>query len=176
MTSEDRREYYRQYYIKNREKRLEYQKQYNQDNKDKALEYQKQYRQENREKVSEQRKQYYKEYRGKVLEYQNQYYQTPIGRASRLINAYNSADKKYNRGKGDLTAQWIVDNIFTQPCHWCGKTDWTELGCDRINNDLPHTVDNVVPCCEECNKKRGTKAYEEFKHETQGSSIYVGIQ
>ena len=74
-------------------------------------------------------------------------------RASNLLSAYNQSDKKYDRGKGNLTPEWILENIFTQPCKYCGKTGWDIIGCNRINNDLPHTIDNVEPCCKECNKK-----------------------
>lgn len=74
-------------------------------------------------------------------------------RASNLLSAYNQSDKKYDRGKGNLTPEWILENIFTQPCSHCGKTGWDVIGCNRINNDLPHTMDNVEPCCAECNKK-----------------------
>ena len=196
MTKEERREYDRQRYIKNRDKKLEYKKQYYQENRDKVSEYRKQYYQENKEKIAEYQieyqKQHYQDNKDTILELQKQYrqnnkdaiaerqkqyYQTPNGRASSLVSGYRRADKNANRGECTLTAQWIIDNIFTQPCHYnCGETDWRKMGCDRINNDLPHTMDNVVPCCEECNKKRGTKTYEEFKHETQDSSIYVGIQ
>lgn len=175
MTKEEIKERRRQYYIKNKEKRLEYQKQYYQENKERLIEYQKQYNQdnkektkqyyqENRDKILEQQKQYKQDNKDKLSEYQKQYYQTPIGRAIHLVNGYKQADKKYNRGKGDLTAQWIIDNIFTSKCSYCGKNDWAELGCDRIDNTKPHTMDNVVPCCEECNIKRGTKEYNEFKN------------
>ena len=88
----------------------------------------------------ENRNQYFKEYRNSEL-----------GRANSLLSAYNQSDRKMGRGKGDLTPQWIVENIFTKPCAHCGKTDWHKLGCNRINNDLPHTISNVEPCCEECN-------------------------
>lgn len=74
-------------------------------------------------------------------------------RASNLLSAYNQSDRKHNRGKGDLTTRWIVENIFTQPCKYCGKTGWDVIGCNRIDNELPHTIDNVEPCCAECNKK-----------------------
>ena len=80
-----------------------------------------------------------------------------------LYNAYCRHDKNAGRGECTLTAQWIVDNIFTQKCHWCPETDWTKIGCDRIDNSLPHTPDNVIPCCERCNKNRGRKTYEEYK-------------
>lgn len=78
---------------------------------------------------------------------------TPNGRASTLLSAYNAKDRKYNRGKGDLTAKWIVDNIFSQPCVHCGKTGWNIIGCNRLDNSKPHTMDNVEPCCKECNDK-----------------------
>lgn len=78
--------------------------------------------------------------------------QTPIGRAAYLCKGYKREDKKYNRGKCTLTAEWIVDNIFSKPCAHCEKTGWQIIGCNRIDNSKPHTPDNVEPCCEECNK------------------------
>lgn len=112
-----------------------------------CLEQQKQYRQDNREAIAEQKK---------------QYYSTPNGRAYHLVYRYSQSDKEHNRGECTITPQWVIDSIFTQPCHWCGESDWTKLGCDRIDNSKPHTPDNVLPCCEECNAKRGRMTYEEF--------------
>lgn len=74
-------------------------------------------------------------------------------RAVNLINKYNTMDKKAERGKGNLTTKWVVDNIFTKPCVHCGKTGWNVIGCNRIDNNKPHTTDNVEPCCYECNIK-----------------------
>lgn len=88
-----------------------------------------------------------------MKQYMEQYNKTPIGRASNLLQGYRQSDKKYDRGECTLTAQWIIDNIFPKPCAHCGKTGWDKLGCNRIDNSLPHTPDNVEPCCEECNKK-----------------------
>lgn len=124
MTKEERREYNRKYHQANREKHLEQMKEYHQANRDKRLEQMKEYMQ-----------------------------QTQIGRASNLLSAYNQSDKEHNRGQGDLTAKWIAENIFSKPCKHCGKTGWEKIGCNRIDNDKPHSKDNVEPCCEECNKK-----------------------
>lgn len=135
--------------------------------------YYKQYYQDNREVRLERQKQYYQEHKEEKSEYLKQYYETPIGMANRLVNNYKRLDKQYNRGECTLTAQWIIDNIFTKPCHWCKKTNWHKLGCDRIDNDKPHTPDNVIPCCEECNKKRGTKTYEEFLKLIKAPVTYV---
>lgn len=87
-----------------------------------------------------------------MLERQKEYRNTPMGRAVRLSNNYKHADENAGRGESTLTAQWIVDNIFSKPCAHCGKTGWDVVGCNRLNDDLPHTPDNVEPCCEECNK------------------------
>lgn len=174
MTKEEKKEYNHQYYLKNRDKELERMKQWREDNP----EYMKNYKQEHKKEITDynkyrylekkeiilaQAKQYWQENKEKVLEYNKKFNKTPIGRAVKLCSAYKRNDKKYNRGECTLTAQWIVDNIFSKPCHYCGETGWEIMGCDRINNDLPHTPDNVVPCCKECNIKRQKKSYEEFK-------------
>lgn len=90
---------------------------------------------------------------GKNYKKHKEWLHTPNGRASTLLNAYNQMDKKHKRGKGDLTAKWIVENIFSQPCAHCGVTGWDIIGCNRLDNSKPHTMDNVEPCCFECNNK-----------------------
>ena len=55
---------------------------------------------------------------------------------------------------------FISKNSFTQPCTHCGKTRWNVIGCNRIDNSKPHTMDNVEPCCKECNRK---EYYNEHK-------------
>ena len=138
-------------------------KQYYQEHKEEKIDYQKQYYQNNKEDVLEQRKEYYQDNKDSIAERKKKYYQTPIGRASTLVRNYKWNDKKCNRGKCTLTVQWIIDNIFSgQKCIFCGESDWEKLGCDGIDNSLPHTPDNVNPCCDECNKKRGRKEFEEF--------------
>ena len=70
---------------------------------------------------------------------------------------YNAKDAEYNRGKGDLTYTWIVENILNKPCAHCGKTGWDVIGCNRLDNTKPHTMDNVEPCCVDCNNKLAAK-------------------
>lgn len=91
------------------------------------------------------------------------YHSTKKGRAVNLCSNYRYSDKKYNRGECTLTPEWIVENIFNgQKCYYCGESDWTKLGADRIDNNKPHTLDNVVPCCLKCNNKKQKKSFEEF--------------
>lgn len=108
---------------------------------------------------------YYQEHKEEIDEWRKQWRKTPMGRACRLASCYKRSDEKYNRGECTINGKWIVENIFSKPCHYCGETDWRKIGCDRIDNDLPHTPDNVVPCCKACNDKRQKKIYDEFKKE-----------
>lgn len=120
------------------------------------------YRETHKDKIAAKNAGYYQSNKEKLTEKFTEYRSTPIGRAKNLVGSYKYSDKEYNRGECTLTKEWIVENIFFQPCHYCGRTDWTKMGCDRIDNSLPHTPDNVIPCCCECNKKKGTTPYDEF--------------
>lgn len=120
--------------------------------------YMTEYYQANKEKFAE----YYQNNKEKIDKHQAEYNSTPKGRATNLAGSYNANDKLYNRGECTLTADWIVQNIFSKPCHYCGETDWKELGCDRIDNSLPHIPENVVPCCYHCNCKKGVTPYDEY--------------
>lgn len=136
-TKEEINERNRQYYAEHKEHVIEKIKEWKNNNQDKVKEYNKKWIENNKEKI---------------LEYQREWRKTPIGRATSLLCAYNQADKNMVRGKGDLTVQWIVDNIFTKSCLYCGESDWTKLGCNRLDNSKPHTIDNVEPCCGKCNQ------------------------
>lgn len=101
----------------------------------------------------EKQQKYHKERRGIEREQEQARRATPYGRASYLCKHYRQQDKIHNRGKCTLIPQWIIDNIFTQPCVHCGKTGWEVIGCNRLDNSKPHTPDNVEPCCKDCNSK-----------------------
>lgn len=157
MTKEERVEYNKKWYQANKEKVAEYyqahkdeilerQKKYNQSHKNELAEYNKRWCQANIDKRLEQQKLINKRFYQKIKG-------TPIGRARILLGGYKQSDKLANRGNGDLTAEWIVENIFTKPCAHCGISGWEVIGCNRLDNDKPHTKDNVEPCCALCNSK-----------------------
>lgn len=172
FTEEERKEHQRQYMKRYRqehkEELAEKKKQYWNKHRDEECEKKRQRYQEHKEEHIEKVKQWHQEHKKEYAEWKKQwskeYRQTQIGIASGRLQSYKRSDKKQNRGECTIpNAQWIVENIFTNPCHWCGETDWHKLGCDRIDNTKPHTPDNVIPCCRDCNNKRHTMTYEEFK-------------
>lgn len=160
------------WYQENREKVLEKQKSYYEAHKEQMAECMGKYYQANKEKILEYHKKYNAEHKdeiaGRRAEYWAKYRKTKMGRAGYLAYNYDRNDEKYKRGKCTITPIWIIYNIFPMPCHYCGATGWEIMGCDRVDNTLPHTPDNVVPCCRECNLKRQGKSYEEFKKEMEG--------
>lgn len=98
-----------------------------------------------------------------MTKYDEKYLSTPIGRANNILCGYRQSDLKNNRGECTLTAEWIVENIFSKSCAHCGETDWHKIGCNRLDNSKPHTADNVEPCCVDCNNKlNGLYAKELF--------------
>lgn len=131
-----------------------------QNNKERALKRIKEWN----EKHKEARSDYHKEYRKNHIDERKEWYRTQYGRASYLASDYANFDKLSGRPAGDLTAQWIVDNIFTKPCAHCGETDWRKIGCNRLDNSKPHTTDNVEPCCWKCNTQLARKI--------QGKNVY----
>lgn len=153
----------RRYYLKHKEELKEKRRLRYQQNKEKELQSIKKYAEEHKDEIAEWQKQYRLNKADELKAYKTAYYSKMYGRALRLAYHYKSEDEKHNRGESTLTPEWIIENIFSKPCHYCGEADWKKIGCDRIDNSKPHTPDNVVPCCAKCNKKRGTMAYEEFK-------------
>lgn len=73
-------------------------------------------------------------------------------KASKMISSYKTKDRKMGLNVCDITIDWMISNIFSKPCFYCGDTN--RIGCDRLDNNKGHTMDNVVPCCVECNTAR----------------------
>lgn len=149
QTEEERKQANKENSRRWREAHPNYMSEWYQANKDNITEY----RQDNKEKIAEQKAKYYQNNKEKIAKRQTEYQATPKGRAVNLVGTYKQEDNKYNRGECTITADWIIEHIFTQPCAHCGKMGWDVIGCNRLDNSLPHTPDNVEPCCAECNKK-----------------------
>ena len=75
-------------------------------------------------------------------------------RANNLVSNYRFKDRKLNFGETDLTVDDFIE-LCSNGCCYCGETDWKVLGLDRIDNTKPHTKENCVCSCWECNNKKG---------------------
>jgi hypothetical protein len=60
----------------------------------------------------------------------------------------------------DLTFEDFM-RFWRNPCHYCGGAIPT-IGLDRVDNDVGYQIDNVVSCCEACNKMKHLDTYEGF--------------
>lgn len=70
-----------------------------------------------------------------------------------------SSDRKAGRDN-DLTKEFISEQI-SKCCIYCGETT-IRMTLDRIDNDVGHTMSNVVQSCIRCNYVRGNMPYEAF--------------
>jgi len=55
----------------------------------------------------------------------------------------------------DYSVSEFIDRIYNGHCEYCGSTEHQTLGLDRIDNDMPHLLNNTNVCCELCNTTRG---------------------
>lgn len=59
--------------------------------------------------------------------------------------------RKYEFKCGNETNQFAIDNA-----------DFIFNGLDRVDNNLTHTLENVVPCCKTCNSAKLDRSYYDF--------------
>jgi len=67
-----------------------------------------------------------------------------------------------------------VRGLTGKNCHYCDRRpsnrfsttsntgDWVYNGLDRVDNTIGYRVDNVVPCCADCNMAKHTRSYDDF--------------
>lgn len=125
--------------------------------KEEKAEYDKKYRQEHKEELAEYYKQYYQKNKEKKTECDRQRRNTIVGKGKYLRNSYIKQDRVSGRISDELPPNYVtvedVVRLITKSCAHCGETDWHKIGLNRLDNSLPHTIDNVEPCCKECNCK-----------------------
>lgn len=83
------------------------------------------------------------------------YYKTPAGKFSE----YKGQAKK--RGIPFLMEFQQFEGLWQKPCYYCGAEIKT-IGLDRVDNDGPYHIDNVVPCCWSCNESKRALPLEEW--------------
>ena len=81
---------------------------------------------------------------------------------NRKVENYKKQDRKSKRvipKENYVNTQWFLNNITNQ-CNYCGcgfhisinkGNVITNLTAQRVNNELSHELDNIIPFCTRCN-------------------------
>lgn len=90
------------------------------------------------------------------------YFRTPRGRLATLRMCLNREGISQN----DLlrNEHFYFELIRDNECHYClGPLTPSGHALDRIDNNVGHVSFNIVPCCQDCNKKKlHNTSYEEM--------------
>lgn len=81
---------------------------------------------------------------------------TSSGPNNRFTRARYIAESR--RGLDWEISKSKFNQLVKEPCHYCHEPiQATGVGLDRIDNSKGYTLDNVLPCCGDCNKTRGDR-------------------
>lgn len=95
-----------------------------------------------------------------------------MGGFLRVYRGYKFSAEK--RGRPFELTESQFRELTQQCCFYCGakpnklmstgnqQSNYTYNGVDRVDNSLGYVISNCVPCCEFCNKAKGTRTYVEF--------------
>ncbi len=93
--------------------------------------------------------------------------------------AFRGLFRNYSRHAVDRNLKFEIDenafrSLTSESCHYCGARPsqvrksqgaigtYVYNGVDRKNSKMGYIEGNVVPCCFQCNKAKGTRDYDEF--------------
>ena len=114
-----------------------------------------------------------------ILEHKRQFYQTLEGFCTVKYNSHLTKD--INRGfftretipPNYITAETLIE-LYQQPDFYDNKLyNWSLMSADRIDDDKPHTIDNVIPTTWKHNNDRHYKrmSVEEYREHIQKEGL-----
>jgi len=98
----------------------------------------------------------------------------PEGIAARNAAIYYHKHNAKQRNLEQILTDEQIIAIHKENCHYCGTPPsnissqlrvnglYVYNGIDRLNNEKGYTLDNVVPCCKQCNHAKSDQTYDEF--------------
>ena len=106
-------------------------------------------------------KEYFKQ---KRKEYESANQEKMLKRRQKYRHSLSARYKKYQIGADERNLSFSIsleefDNITKQPCFYCGDLPEDQFGnhftgVDRIDSSIGYEIENVVPCCAECNRMK----------------------
>lgn len=136
----NRQEYARLWYLKNKEK---------------SREASARYRKANLTKIVQRGMDVYYRDPSKVIAKNKEWLQTTQGR----LNTYRNGAKRRNIDFNLTLEEFKL--FWDKPCVYCA-TMIRGVGLDRVDNTRGYTKDNVVPCCRDCNEMKMNRTRDEF--------------
>lgn len=140
----DKKEYQKQYRLKNKDRRREYMKKYRKQyyltNKEKILKQKKQYGLDNKERI----KQYYLKNQEKLKEYSKQYYIENQETIKEKKKVWNQNHQMYFLGK-PIYLDKIEKTFSCMCCRFQGKTNLHHMKYD-LNDPLKYTIELCDGC------------------------------
>lgn len=64
-------------------------------------------------------------------------------------------------------------SLFHQSCFYCGQSTVALNGIDRVDSSIGYVVNNVVPCCTECNYGKSDRSQSEFENWIRRVYIHI---
>lgn len=90
----------------------------------------------------------------------------PVGRFKSMI----SDAKRWKHDWGLKYEEFLT--FWQSPCNYCG-TEIKTCSLDRVDASLGYFVENVVPCCHDCNQFKMDQTLDEFK--SQVAALYLNL-
>lgn len=96
----------------------------------------------------------------------------------RVYATYKANSLRRNIGLELSISEFL--NLINKPCHYCGIPHSNNFkgfkhnGVDRIDNLLPYTLQNSVPCCKFCNMCKHNRSKDEFIEHCRRVASYSG--
>ena len=154
-----------------------YQKKYNQEHKEEIKIYREKYAQEHKKEMKMYNKKYAQEHKEEInarirKRYQKGTVRRRVKSKDSRIKYSNRSSSKYSTYKSNAKQRNLSFNLtfgqfmtfWQKPCAYCNNSIET-IGLDRIDNERGYELDNVMPCCRQCNVSRSDYSQIEFiKH------------
>ena len=134
-------------------------KEYYENNKEeiriKAKKYSSEYRKINPDKVKISQKMYYNNNSGDIIKKNMKYRENPSARFNRI-----KADAKKRKIKFTLIES-DVEHLWHSCCYYC-EDKIPSYNFDRIDSNKGYEMDNIVPCCPDCNRMKWMATVDTF--------------
>lgn len=146
----------KKYYLKNKNVRLKKLKLWRKSNKDKVLVQKRKYYQKHKVRLRKEAKAKYKIDKIRILDKNKKWRKESVKGQFRDIK--RGAEKRNLEFKITLDQAAGFKN---KKCNYCGKAV-KRISLDRVNNNRGYVIDNIVTCCEKCNRMKRNMTVNEF--------------